>query len=233
MKLFIDSANVDEIRRCLERGAAGITTNPSLVAKEPQSDYVDLLRPIVDIASSFGKKSDWTDKQMIYPSLSVEVFSENLAEMLGQARVLREKLRYPALAVKIPAGRDGLQAIRVLKTDGIKVNCTCIFTEAQAFAAANAGADFVSVFWGRLKDIGGDPGKVIETVRKVIDRNCVGSAIIAGSIRSASDAADAFYAGAHIVTAPEKVWIAMTQHPQTDKSVTQFLDDFRKWSIRS
>lgn len=220
MKLFLDSANIGDIENCLARGfISGVTTNPSLLSKEPKANFLGHVERIVDLLRASGRPI----------SLSVEVFASKPNEMLSQALEIAERIKYPHLAIKIPIGWDELAVISALAQQGIVVNCTCLFTEEQAVLAANAGAHYVSIFMCRLKDIGGDPGKVIANTRKVLAAAGHSAEIIVGSIRSQSDILEAHLAGGHIVTAGAGILEAMVAHPQTTKSVQGFLKDFENW----
>jgi transaldolase len=149
--------------------------------------------------------------------------------MIAQALEIRERIPYENLAIKVPIGWNELRVISELAKRDINVNCTCIFTEEQAVLAADAGARYVSIFMCRLKDIGGDPVKVITNTRQVLDMADHSAEIIVGSIRGPSDILDAHLAGGHIVTAGYKILESMASHPQTDKSVQGFLKDFEAW----
>ena len=220
MKLFLDSANLHEIKECLHRGfLTGITTNPSILSKEPQTEFVGHIRKIAAACRTAGK---------LLP-LSVEVFTHDPEDMYRQAKELADSIGYERLNIKIPIGWDELKVIERLTKEGIHVNCTCIFTEAQCVMAANSGAAFVSIFMCRLKDIGGDPVKVISNTRELLEASSSKAEIIAGSIRHATDVLDAHVAGAHIVTTSYSVMQAMCSHPQTTKSVQGFLADFARW----
>jgi transaldolase len=220
MKLFLDSANLEEIDQALIRGhISGITTNPSLLSKEPKANFFAHVNKIADRITNRGQEIP----------LSVEVFATKPEEMIRQAQEIRERVSYKQLNIKIPVGWNELKVISELARQGIKVNCTCIFTEEQAVLAANAGAKFVSIFMCRLKDIAGDPIKVIGNTRRILDLAKHPAEIIVGSIRSQTDILDAHIAGAHIVTAGAKILEGMAFHPQTEKSVQSFLADFNAW----
>jgi len=220
MKLFLDSANLVEIEACLKRGILqGITTNPSLLSKEPKADFIEHIRKIVALCEKYN--------QII--SLSVEVFTRKPSEMVKQALQFIEAVPYKNLAIKIPMGWDELEAVHTLALKGISVNCTCLFTEAQCVLAANAGARYVSIFMARLKDISGDAPAVISNTRRILDLAKSQAEIIVGSIRHERDIVDAQIAGAHIVTAGAAYLTKMTSHPQTTKSVEGFLKDFEAW----
>lgn len=220
MKIFLDSANLLDIEQCLERGfITGVTTNPSLLAKEPKANFFGHVERIVSLIEASGKRV----------SLSVEVFAREPDQMLAQALELRDRISYENLAIKIPIGWNELRVIEQLSDRGIAVNCTCLFTEEQAMLAANAGARYVSIFMCRLKDIGGDPPKVIGNTRRMLDMANHPAEIIVGSIRGQADILEAHLAGGHIVTAGAKILESMAKHPQTDHSVNGFLKDFEAW----
>ena len=220
MKIFLDSANLQDVENALSRGhISGITTNPSLLAKEPKSNFYGHIRKIVDLIEADGRQLP----------LSVEVFATKPDEMIAQAEDIVQKIAYPGLNIKVPIGWDELKVIYALAKRNIKVNCTCIFTEEQCVLAASAGASYVSIFHCRLKDIGGDPVRVIENTRQILDMQGHAAEIIVGSIRMQSDILEAHLAGAHIVTAGAKIVEGMASHPATDKSVQGFLKDFAGW----
>jgi transaldolase len=220
VKLFLDSANLQDVEANLARGhISGITTNPSLLAKEPKSNFFGHINKIVDLIRASGN---------LIP-LSAEVFAIKPDEMIAQAQEIRQKVPYENLNIKVPIGWDELRVMSTLAKKGIDVNCTCIFTEAQAVLAADAGAKYVSIFFCRLRDIGGDPVSVIRNTRDVLDMGQSKAEIIVGSIRSAYDVMEAQIAGAHIVTAGPKILQAMASHPQTDASVQGFMRDFEAW----
>jgi transaldolase len=220
VKLFLDSANLQDIENGLARGhLSGITTNPSLLAKEPKSNFHGHIKKIVELIEADGRNLP----------LSVEVFAVKPDEMIAQAEEILEKIPYAELNIKVPIGWDELKVIYALAKRDIKVNCTCIFTEEQCVLAANAGASYVSIFHCRLKDMGGDPVKVIEGTRRILDDAGHPAEIIVGSIRMQSDILEAHLAGGHIVTAGAKVIEQMASHPGTDKSVQGFLKDFQGW----
>lgn len=220
MKVFIDTANLAEIDASLARGfVSGITTNPSILSKEPKTDFVQHIRKIADLCRKHEK---------MVP-LSVEVFTTDPDKMLGQALDMVEKIGYENINIKIPMGWDELKVIHELSKRDVKVNCTCLFTEAQCMVAANSGAKYVSLFMCRMKDVGIEPTHVIADARKLLDSSSTNAEIIVGSIRHERDIIDAQLANAHIVTAGVEYFRKMTIHPQTVKSVESFLKDFEKW----
>ena len=220
MKIFSDTANLNDIESNLSRGiVSGITTNPSILSKEPKTDFVKHIKKIAALCIEYNS---------IVP-LSVEVFTGNVKKMVKQAIELVDKINYENINIKVPIGWDELEVINYLVKQGIKINATCLFNEAQCVLAANAGATYVSLFMGRMKDIGVEPLGVIKKTRKLIDWSGKDTEIIIGSIRHERDIIDSFIAGAHIVTADPKFFPKMATHPQTDKSVEGFLKDFEQW----
>tara|TARA_B100001094_G_scaffold331367_1_gene399411 strand:- start:1555 stop:2220 length:666 start_codon:yes stop_codon:yes gene_type:complete len=219
MKLFIDTANLEQITDAFEKGVvAGVTTNPSLLSKEPKANFYEHVKKIVTLCKENGNVP-----------LSVEVFATDPDEMIKQARDLMAQIQYSNLNIKIPIGYDELRVIKTLSEEGIPVNCTCCFTSTQLQLAAIAGARYVSLFYNRLLDVDGDPLDVLQKTRKFIDDNDINCEIISGSIRKAVDVSEAWGAGCHIVTAGHGIIIEMTKHSQTDKSIKGFLEDFNEW----
>jgi len=221
MKIFVDSANLAEIEEALRRGfPCGITTNPSILAKEPKTDFKKHIRKIIELIKKYNYKIP----------LSVEVFSTDPDEMVRQASQFVEDFGdYPELNVKIPIGWNELEVIHQLKERGVKVNCTCCMSFNQAIMAARAGADFVSIFYGRIRDVGYDAFSIVQKTHQVLKEAEMPSQIIVGSIRHIHDVNDAFSAGADIVTVPPKFFPQMVAHPKTDEAVEQFVTDFRNW----
>ncbi len=242
MKIFVDTANLEDIEKCLKRGFAhGITTNPSLLAKEPKTSFDLHIKKIIELIN--------THQPGIH--LSVEVFSKNQEEILQQAQRFVQQFNYPQISVKVHVGWDELETIKKLAQMGISVNCTACMNISQAIMAARAGAKYVSLFWGRIRDGGNDPEKielraqlkekkvledadfdphhVIRTARDIFDESGLATEIIAGSIRSVLDIKHARMAGAHIVTIPPKFFPDMMSHFKTDQVVEQFMKDFSEW----
>ncbi len=221
MKIFVDSANIDDIEEAIQRGfVTGITTNPSILSKEGQVNFHDHIRKIINIAERYGCDIP----------LSVEVFSTSHDEMIEQAENFVEQFGfYGNITVKIPIGWNELAVIRELRKRDIKVNCTCCMSFNQAIMAANAGANYVSLFYGRIRDIGYDAASVVRQVHLTLrewDHPCE---IIVGSIRHIADINEAMQAGANIVTVPPKFFRQMVSHPKTDEAVQQFVSDSRDW----
>ena len=221
MKIFVDSANLGEIEEALQRGfPAGITTNPSILSKEEKGDFREHIKKIIGLIEKYGYDIP----------LSVEVFSTKPEEMVAQAEdFVRHFGAYRNLNVKVPIGWDELAVIRELRRRSVKVNCTCCMSYNQAIMAARAGANYVSLFYGRIRDIGYDAASVVREVRATFREWSHPSEIIVGSIRHIMDINEALQAGADIVTVPPKFFRQMTQHPKTDEAVNQFVTDFRKW----
>jgi transaldolase len=221
MKIFVDSANLQDIEEALRRGfPAGITTNPSILAKEEKGDFREHIKNIIALCEKHGYDIP----------LSVEVFSTRPDEMIVQAEdFVRHFGGYKNLNVKIPIGWDELEVIRELRRRDVKVNCTCCMSYNQAIMAARAGANFVSLFWGRIRDLGYDAASVVRDVRMTLRSSGSSTQIIVGSIRHIMDVNEAMQAGADIVTVPPKFFRDMVRHPKTDEAVNQFVTDFAKW----
>lgn len=220
MKIFLDSANLQDVENGLARGhLSGITTNPSLLSKEPKANFYEHIKKIVKLVEADGRNLP----------LSVEVFATKPDEMIAQAQDIMEKIAYPHLNIKVPIGWDELKVIYALTRRGIRVNCTCIFTEEQCVLAADSGASYVSIFHCRLKDMGGDPVRVISNTRRILDQAGHKAEIIVGSIRLQTDVLEAHLAGGHIATVGARILEQMAAHPGTDKSVQGFLKDFQGW----
>jgi transaldolase len=221
MKLFVDSANLAEIEEALKRGfPAGITTNPSILSKEQKVDFNLHIRRIIDLIRRYGYDIP----------LSVEVFTTDPDEMLRQADSFVTQFGdYQKLAIKVPIGWEELRVIHHLRQQGIQVNCTCCMSYNQAIMAAAAGANYVSIFWGRVRDIGYDAGSVIRETHATLREWGSTSEIIVGSIRHIMDINEALQAGANIVTVPPRFFPQRVVHPKTDEAVRQFIDDFAAW----
>lgn len=215
MKFFIDTANVDEIRAANDMGLiAGVTTNPSLIAKEGR-DYAETLAEIASIVD--GPISG-----------EVKATTTDAAGMIEEGRVIYA-LDPKHMVVKIPMTAEGLKAIKVLSAEGIPTNCTLIFSANQALLAARAGAAYVSPFLGRLDDISQPGIDLIQTISAIFnnypDLHCE---IIAASVRNPIHVTDCALAGADIATVPYKVIQQMTKHPLTDSGIEKFKADYVK-----
>jgi transaldolase len=224
MKLFVDSANLQEIEDALQRGfPSGITTNPSILSKEERRDFTAHIRDIIDLLRRYDAKIP----------LSVEVFTADPAEMPRQASEFLDIFGdYEQLYIKVPIGWDELKVIHEIVRAGGKVNCTCCMSYNQAMMAANAGASFVSLFWGRIRDTGYDAASVVRQARTTLSEWQSPAQIIVGSIRQMIDVSEAMIAGADIVTVPAKFFPLMCAHPKTDEAVQQFVRDFQEWSAQ-
>ncbi len=221
MKLFVDTANLDELEQCLKRGfPSGVTTNPSILSKEQRRDFREHINDMIALLKKYN-----TDIP-----LSVEVFTADPDEMLPQAEEFLSHFgHYPNLNIKVPVGWNELAVIAELRRRGIRVNCTCCMSYNQAIMAARAGANYVSLFWGRIRDIGYDAGSVVSAVHRTLREWKSDSEIIVGSIRHIADINEAMQAGADILTVPPKFFPQMCGHPKTDEAVKQFVTEFQKW----
>ncbi|CAC9924802.1 fructose-6-phosphate aldolase [Aedoeadaptatus nemausensis] len=210
MKFFIDTANIDEIKEIESWGVlSGVTTNPSLIAKEKDVVFEEVIEKITSIVDG---------------PISAEVTSEDSEGMIREGKALHAI--HENVVVKIPMTVEGLKAIRALEDEGIPTNCTLIFSINQALLALQAGASFISPFIGRLDDIGNDGLDLIKSLADTIDFYGYESEIIAASIRHPLHVQQAAMAGAHIATVPFKVFKQMVSHPLTDKGIEQFNKDF-------
>lgn len=209
MKLFIDTANVDEIRKANDLGViCGVTTNPSLIAKEGR-DFKEVVKEITTIVDG---------------PISAEVVSLESAKMVEEALELAKI--HPNIVIKIPMCEEGLKAVKILNSKGIKTNVTLIFSAGQALLAARAGATYVSPFVGRLDDIGMNGIDLIEDIADIFAMHDIETEIIAASIRGPMHVKDCALAGADIATVPYKVLVQMTKHPLTDAGIEKFLKDW-------
>lgn len=211
MKLFIDTANVEEIKKAAALGILdGVTTNPSLIAKEGR----DLKEVIDEICS------------IVDGPISAEVMSLKSEEMIREGRELSKI--HKNVVIKIPMCEEGLKAISVLSKEGVRTNVTLIFSAQQALLAAKAGASFVSPFMGRLDDIGNGGIQVIEDIATIFDYYGFQTEIIAASIRTPMHVLDCAKVGSHIATVPYKVIMQMIKHPLTDIGIEKFIEDYNK-----
>src|SRR6476646_3796897 len=211
MKLFLDTADIEEIRIAHRWGVLdGVTTNPSLYAKVGGS-YEDILREICRITSG---------------PVSAEVVAEDVEGMLREGRAFAKLARN--IVVKVPMSEEGLEAISRFAEEGIKTNCTLIFTSNQGLLAAKAGASLISPFIGRLDDINQDGMIVIRELAEMFAIHEIESEVLAASIRNPLHVTQSALAGAHIATLPFKVLQQMVHHPLTDKGIVQFKADWEK-----
>jgi len=211
MKLFLDTADVEEIRTGVRWGVIdGVTTNPSLYARVGGS-YDDVLRQICGITPG---------------PVSAEVIADDPDGMVREGRHFAAIA--PNIVVKIPMTENGLEAIARLKADGIKTNCTLIFSANQGLLAAKAGASLLSPFVGRLDDINEEGMTVIRELAEIVNIHEFESEVLAASIRHPRHVTDAALAGAHVATLPFKVLQQMVHHPLTDQGIVQFKADWEK-----
>ena len=213
MKFFIDTANVDEVREAADMGViCGVTTNPSLIAKEGR-DYATVLKEIAAIVD--GPISG-----------EVKATTVDAEGMIAEGREIAKL--HKNMVVKIPMTTEGLKAVKVLNSEGIKTNVTLVFSANQALLAARAGATYVSPFLGRLDDISQPGIDLINTIATIFDNyEDINTEIIAASIRNPIHITDCALAGADIATVPYKVIVQMTKHPLTDSGIVKFQDDYR------
>jgi transaldolase len=211
MKLFLDTANVEQIKEINGWGIlAGVTTNPSLVSKEGRC-MRDCLVEIVG---------------MVGGPISAEAMSMDTGGMLREARELAAIA--PNINVKIPMTPQGLAAVNVLSGEGIETNVTLVFSANQALLAAAAGATYVSPFVGRMDDIGNRGMTVVEEIVDIFDIYSIPTQVIAASLRHPTHVTEAALAGAHIATIPYDVMLKMARHPLTDIGIKRFLEDYEK-----
>ena len=209
MKLFIDTANVEEIRKANDLGViCGVTTNPSLIAKEGRI-FEEVVKEITSIVDG---------------PISAEVISLESEKMVEEALELVKI--HPNIVIKLPMCLEGLKAVKVLASKGIKTNVTLILSATQALLAARAGATYVSPFVGRLDDIGQEGINLISEVAEIFNIHGIETEIISASIRNPIHVTSSALAGAHIATVPYKVIEQMTKHPLTDAGIAKFLKDW-------
>ncbi|MCL6637732.1 MAG: fructose-6-phosphate aldolase [Alicyclobacillus sp.] len=209
MKIFIDTANVAEIRNAAEMGIlSGVTTNPSLVAKEGR-DFIEVLQEIVTVVDG---------------PVSAEVVSLDADSMVEEG--LRLAALHPNIVIKVPMTAEGLKAVHRFRKKGVRTNVTLVFSANQALLAARAGAAFVSPFMGRLDDISFDGVGLVREIAEIFDLHAIDTEIIAASVRHPVHVTEAAKAGAHIATCPYAVIDRMIKHPLTDQGIERFLADW-------
>ncbi|EGD7123834.1 fructose-6-phosphate aldolase [Listeria monocytogenes] len=209
MRFFIDTANVEEIKKANRMGfISGVTTNPSLVAKEGR-DFNEVIQEITSIVDG---------------PISGEVVSLEADEMIAEGRVIAKI--HPNMVVKIPMTGEGLAAVKVLTEEGIKTNVTLVFSATQALLAARAGATYVSPFLGRLDDIGDDGLVLIRDIADIFEIHGIPTEIISASVRHPIHVIECAKAGADIASVPFKVFEQMLKHPLTDSGIDKFLADW-------
>lgn len=212
MKFFIDTANVEDIKKANDMGViCGVTTNPSLIAKEGR-DFNEVIKEITSIVD--GPISG-----------EVKATTVDAEGMLREGREIAAI--HPNMVVKIPMTVEGLKAVKVLSAEGIKTNVTLIFTANQALLAAEAGASYVSPFLGRLDDINQPGIELVRTIAEIFSIYGYETEIIAASVRNPIHVTDCALAGADIATVPYKVIEQMTKHPLTDQGIEKFQADYK------
>lgn len=218
MKFFIDTANLAQIKEAQNLGVLdGVTTNPSLMAKEGitgKSNILEHYKAICDIVDG---------------DVSAEVISTDTEGMLKEAEELCNI--DPKIVIKIPMIAEGIKAIKKLSSQGIKTNCTLVFSPGQALLAAKAGATYVSPFLGRLDDVSTDGLILIEDIRIIFDNYGYTTEILAASIRGPLHIINCAKIGADVITAPLNAITALLNHPLTDKGLAQFLEDAKKFNV--
>ncbi|SER77257.1 fructose-6-phosphate aldolase [Pedobacter rhizosphaerae] len=215
MKFFIDTANLDQIREAQDLGILdGVTTNPSLMAKEGitgDQNVINHYKAICDIVED---------------NVSAEVISTTYEEIIKEGEALAAL--NPKIVVKVPMIKDGVKAIKYFSSKGIKTNCTLIFSAGQALLAAKAGATYVSPFLGRLDDISTDGLTLIEDIRTIFDNYGYETQILAASIRGPLHIVNCAKLGADVITGPLAAIVGLLKHPLTDSGLAQFLADHAK-----
>lgn len=215
MKFFIDTANLDQIKEAQELGVLdGVTTNPSLMAKEG-------IKGDAAIKAHYKKICEIVDGDV-----SAEVFGTEYDDMIHQGEELAAL--HPQITVKLPCTKDGIRAVKYFSERGVKTNCTLVFTVGQALLAAKAGATYVSPFVGRLDDISNDGVALIKEIVEVFNYYGYQTEVLAASIRHTQHIIDCMKAGADVATCPLKAILGLLNHPLTDKGVEIFVADAKK-----
>ena len=215
MKFFIDTANLEQIREANDLGILdGVTTNPSLMAKEGISGNEAILQHYKDICD------------IVDGDISAEVLSTTYEEMITEGETLAQI--HPNIVVKIPMIKDGVKALKYFSNKGIKTNCTLIFSAGQALLAAKAGATYVSPFLGRLDDISTDSLNLIEEIRLIFNNYDYPTQILAASVRHSMHIINCAKIGADVVTCPLQPILSLLKHPLTDSGLEQFIKDSQK-----
>src|SRR4051794_39852174 len=215
MKFFIDTANLDQIREANDLGILdGVTTNPSLMAKEGIKGEDKIIAHYKTIC------------EIVNGDVSAEVFSVNFKDIVEEGKKLATI--HPNIVVKVPMIKDGVKAIKWFKDNGIRTNCTLIFSAGQAILAAKAGAAYVSPFIGRIDDSGWEGMLLIKQIAEIFAIQDYKTEILAASIRSPNHIIEAAHAGAHVCTCPLDPILGLLRHPLTDIGLAKFLEDAKK-----
>jgi len=215
MRLFLDTANIDEIRDVARMGVlAGVTTNPTLMAKESGISYRERVIEICEAVDG---------------PVSAECTSRDVAGLIAEGREIAAW--HPNVVVKIPVDGNGLEAASTLAREGVRINMTLVFSANQALLAALAGATYVSPFVGRLDDAGHDGMEAVRQSVRIFDHYHLPSQVLAASVRGSTHVIEAALAGAHVATLPYSVFQGMLKHPLTDVGIERFLADSRKYAV--
>ena len=215
MKFFIDTANLDQIREAQSLGVLdGVTTNPSLMAKEGITGEKNIIQHYIDIC------------EIVDGDVSAEVISLDFKGMVKEGKILAAL--HPQIVVKIPMIEDGVKALKYFSDEGIKTNCTLIFSAGQALLAAKAGATYMSPFIGRLDDISTDGLNLIQEIRDIYDNYGFETQILAASIRHTMHVIECAKIGADVMTGPLSSIKGLLKHPLTDIGLAKFLEDYKK-----
>jgi len=215
MKFFIDTANLDQIREAQQLGVLdGVTTNPSLMAKEGITGRNNILKHYVDICN------------IVEGDVSAEVIATDFEGMIKEGEELAEL--HEQIVVKVPMIRDGVKALKYFSDNGIRTNCTLVFSPGQALLAAKAGANYVSPFIGRIDDISSDGLSLIAEIRQIYDNYAFQTEILAASIRHTMHVIECAKLGADVMTGPLSSIDGLLKHPLTDIGLEKFLADYRK-----
>lgn len=215
MKFFIDTANLDQIKEAQALGILdGVTTNPSLMAKEGITGQENILKHYVDICN------------IVDGDVSAEVISTDFEGMVKEGDALAAL--HPQIVVKVPMIQEGIKAIKYFSDKGIKTNCTLVFSAGQALLAAKAGATYVSPFIGRLDDISTDGMNLIDEIRLIYDNYSFETQILAASVRHTMHILDCAKVGADVMTGPLSAIVGLLKHPLTDIGLEKFLADYQK-----
>lgn len=215
MKFFIDTANLDQIKEAQDMGVLdGVTTNPSLMAKEGIKGQNNILKHYVDICN------------IVTGDVSAEVISTDYEGIIREGEALADL--HKQIVVKVPMIKEGIKAIKYFSGKGIRTNCTLVFSAGQALLAAKAGASYVSPFIGRLDDVSTDGLRLIEDIRLIYDNYGYETEILAASVRHPMHIINCAQIGADVVTCPLSAITALLKHPLTDSGLAQFLADAKK-----
>lgn len=215
MKFFIDTANLEQIREAQSLGVLdGVTTNPSLMAKEGITGKKNIIQHYIDIC------------KIVDGDVSAEVISVDFKGMVKEGKILAAL--HPQIVVKIPMIEDGVKALKYFSDEGIKTNCTLVFSAGQALLAAKAGATYMSPFIGRLDDISTDGLNLIQEIRDIYDNYGFETQILAASIRHTMHVIECAKIGADVMTGPLSSIKGLLKHPLTDIGLAKFLEDYKK-----